>query len=181
MQQVGISRTLSQPRERYTGFTRTLAIHRVLAGFALAALACCASAWAGINVPVHSSRVQPYQVSDNDPHAIPLNDAGKTKLGFNFGVDYKYHLLVRYNADCVVQGTGGYVAITILVDNNPAQPNGPDVVLCSETPASGVPVSAVRISYAHTARRPDHHIQIIAKGVNTTFWQLSNSFLAVEF
>jgi hypothetical protein len=151
----------------------------LVVGVAAVALVEASSVWASIYV--HASRDQPFQVSDNDPHAVPLDDAGRTKLGWHFFEAARVHMLVSYSVNCIVQGGGGYVAITILVDGKPTKPSGggADVVLCSETPASGVPVSATRISGAYLKDRPHHDVQVIAKGVNTSFWQISNAFLSV--
>jgi len=127
------------------------------------------------------TRAQPFKVTDTDTHAIPLDDRGRTHEGWTYDAAVKPMVVITYSAECWSQGSGSYVSITILVDKRPAEPKGGgDMILCADSPESGnYPVLATRVVIAQTKYLQQHQVEILAKGVNTSMWQVAHSALTV--
>ena len=115
---------------------------------------------------------------------VPLTDSNSTELLFNT-VTNRQTVVITFNAECKVVG-GGYLAVVIDVDGQPANPrSGTDFALCTSAPGDALqPIGAVRQSVFTVANAGVHSVRVTARGVNgpagSGGWQLDDTSLVIE-
>src|SRR3954447_16416596 len=114
---------------------------------------------------------------------VPLTDSNSTELVFNT-VANGQTVVITFNAECKVVG-GGYLAVVIDVDGQPANPrSGTDFALCTTAPGDALqPVGAVRQSVFVVPNAGAHSVRVTARGVNgpaSGGGQLDDTSLVVE-
>ena len=114
---------------------------------------------------------------------VPLTDSNSTELLFNTVVN-RQTVVITFNAECKVVG-GGFVAVVIDVDGQPANPrSGTDFALCASVPGDALqPIGAVRQSVFVVPNAGAHSVRVTARGVNgpaSGGWQLDDTSLVIE-
>lgn len=159
---------------------------RVVAGLVAGGLAaaCLAGTSIGASAEMARSATHTGNFTFATPTTlVPLNNNGKTRLGFRFRDTPEGWRIITYSAECSVSGPiGGWVDIDIIVDGNVIPPTDSTAdAFCSALEGAGFDTWATQsITVAVQLGQGSHRIQIRARlnGGATGGW-LSDSSLVI--
>ena len=122
------------------------------------------------------TRTALFQVTDNDSHAIPLNNNGATT--HTFFAQGGQRFIISYNAECMAQGPiGSKFTISIIVDGERTRPDSGTAFCSPSAPDSQTSMAVERRVVAKVAFAGNHTVQVMGTGVGTTLWQVGDSIL----
>jgi hypothetical protein len=151
----------------------------------ITAVAAVLGAASAIGSPASAEKLIAYATRHGNANAatthvfVPLDDTGNTSHNFTTDADNAL-VKITYNAECGVVPVG-WLAVTILVDNQQANPASGDLfALCTGSNNYNL-TGAVRQSLIKVPAQGNHFVQVLVdrKGGSTNWW-LGDSSIVVE-